>query len=567
MRRRTRYILILLLLFVIAVVVARRALRGPTIPANSYLVLEIGGSYAEAPPQDILGRLLRRRARTLIDLLGMIRQAQVDKRLKGVLLKISSLDIGWAKAQDIRDALIDFKKTGKPLLALLQQEAGRNKEYYIATAADRIYLSPAVTTPLNGMVAQFIFLGGVWNKLDIEMDVEKIAEYKTAGDTIAGKEMTPAHREMANSLLDSINGQFIAGLARARGLAPAAISALIDQAPVSPAEVEAVHLSDGTKHLQDIQAELGGSATPMVPMKDYAQVDPKTLGLDMGPRIAVVFAAGMVTTGESGTSIQGETMGADTVSQALKDAAEDPEARAIVFRIDSPGGSALASDVVWRATQEARKMKPVIVSMSDVAGSGGYYIAAGANRIIAQPGTLTGSIGVVMARPNIRGFLGRIGVSTETITRGKFADLDSTITPLTDDSRQKLVAEIDRIYEVFVSRVASGRKMPVERVKDIGRGRVWTGAQAKENGLVDDLGGFLAAILAAKEAAGIEADREVELSYYPQPKTFFERISEVLGTRTTVSVPPSWQYALRMLLLPFEDGSLLTLMPEMVQLQ
>lgn len=567
MRRRTRYILIFLTLVVIAAVVARRALRGPAIPANSYLVLEVGGSYAEAPPQDILGRLLRRRAHTLIDLLGMIRQAGVDKRIKGVIVKISSLETGWAKAQDIRDAVLGLKKSGKPVLALLQQEAADNKAYYVATAADRIYLSPGVTMPVTGLMSQVLFLGGVWDKLDIQMEVEKIGEYKTVGDTIAYKEMTPAHREMLNSLLDSINNQFISGLAGARGIEPAAVSELIDRAPVSPGEVEAVHLSDGTKYLQDLHQELGGDQTPLVEIKDYAQVDPKSLGLDAGPRIGVVFAAGMITTGESGTSIQGETMGADTVAQALRDASEDPEVRAIVLRIDSPGGSALASDLVWRATQEARKTKPLVVSMSDVAGSGGYYIAAGANRIVAQPGTLTGSIGVVMARPDVRGLLARMGINTQSITRGKFADLDSMLSPLTPEGRQKLVRQIDDIYELFVSRVASGRKMAAERVKDIGRGRVWTGAQARENGLVDELGGFMAAIQAAKEAAGIEAAQEVELSYYPEPKTLFERISQLLGVRALDAIPASMLQPLRALIVPFQDGSLLTLMPEVFQVQ
>lgn len=567
MRRRTRYILMLLILLAVAALLVRRAVRGPAIPANGYLVLEAGGSYAEAPPQDIVGRLLRRRARTLIDLVGMLREAQVDKRLKGVIVKISSLEIGWAKTQDIRDALLEFKKSGKPLLALLQQESGNNKEYYLATAADRIYLSPDVTTPLTGLASQFIFLGGVWDKLDIDMHVEKIGEYKTAGDAIANKEMTAAHREMANSLLDSINGQFVEGLARGRGLPPATIATLIDQALVSPAEFEAAHLSDGTKHLQDIHEELGKGDTPLVAMKDYAQVDPKSLGLGVGPKMAVVFAVGAIVTGEGGTSLQGETVGADTLSQALKEAADDSDARAIVLRIDSPGGSALASDVIWRATQEARAKKPVIVSMSDVAGSGGYYVAAGANRIVAQPATLTGSIGVVMARPDVRGLLGRLGINTQTISRGKYADLDAMTQPLTAEGRQKLLAAIDHIYRVFVSRVATGRQMTAERVNEIGRGRVWTGAQAKENGLIDELGGFLAAIQAAKEAAGIEATQEVELAYYPQPQGILDRVSAMMSGRALVEIPPAWQHALRQLLSPFQDGSVLTVMPEVIEVR
>lgn len=558
--------MILLVVFVIAALIVRYALRGPTIAADSYLVLEIGGSYAEAPPQDIFGRLLRRETRTVLDLLNLIRTARADNRIKGMIAKISSLEIGWAKTQDLRDALLDFKQSGKTLVALLQPESGSNQEYYLATASDRIYLSPDVTTPLTGLSAQFVFLGGLWGKLDIEMDVEKIGQYKTAGDTLAAREMTPAHREMADSLLDSVDGQFISGLATARRLEAASLRNLIDQAPVSPANFESAHLSDGTKHLQDIHDELGGEQTPLVPMEDYAHVDPKSLGLDTGPRIAVVFAAGLITSGESGSSFQGETVGADSLTDALKEAAEDAETRAIILRIDSPGGSALASDAVWRATQHARKSKPLIVSMSDVAGSGGYYIAAGANRIVAQPGTLTGSIGVVMARPNLRGLLGRMGINTETLRRGKFADLDSTLTPLTPAGREKLVAQIDHIYDVFVARVTSGRTMTAERVDEIGRGRVWTGAQARENGLVDQLGGFMAAVQAAKEAAGIAAAEEVELTYFPEPKTFLERISQIVDARVIDTIPVTWLQPLRLLLLPFQDGSLLALMPEVIEI-
>ncbi len=568
MRRRRRYVFVFLLLLVAGGLIARHVLRAPTIKTGSYLLLEIGGSYAEGPPQDLIGSLLRRRQRTLIDLLTTIGKAQADQRIKGVIVRVSALDIGWGKAQDIRDALLEFKKSGKPLLALLQQEAsGSNKEYYLASTADRVYLSPSVTAPLNGLAASFIFLGGVWEKLDIQMDVEKIREYKTFGDMLANKEMSAAHREMANALLDSLDAQFVAGLAQNRGLEPEAVRTLITQCPVSPAEFETARLSDGTRYLQDLHDEIGGEQTPLVEMDDYAKVDAASLGLGVGPKIGVVYGVGAIVTGEGGTGIQGETMGAASVGQALEDASDDEAVRAIVFRIDSPGGSALASDLVWRATQEARKKKPVIVSMSDVAASGGYYAAAGASRILAQPGTLTGSIGVVFARPNIKGLLARLGITTEIITRGPFATLEDLTTPLTPEGRQKLVAEMDHIYEVFVDRVAKGRGLTAERVNDIGRGRVWTGAQAKENGLVDELGGFVAATQAAKAAAGIAAKQEVECVFYPKSKSILERLSEQLGTRTWVELPRAWQQVLRTAALPFDDGTLLTLMPQTVDVR
>jgi protease-4 len=564
MRRVTRWLFILLVIGAIGGLIVRRVLRPAAIKAGSYLLLEVGGSYAEGPPQDLVGSLLHRRQRTLIDLLTMIREARVDKRIAGVILKVTGLEIGWAKIQDLRDALLDFKKSRKPLLALLQVEAsGSNKEYYLASTADRVHLSPSVTAPLNGLAASFVFLGGVWEKLDIQMDVEKIREYKTFGDMLANRGMTEAHREMANSLLDSLNAQFIDGIVQNRGLDADTVRALIDTCPVSPADYEAAHLSDGTRYLQDLREEIGGDQTPLVEMKDYEQVDPGSLGLGSGPKIGVVYAVGGIVTGESGTGIQGEMTGSETVSHALADAADDKAVRAIIFRVDSPGGSPLASDLVWRATQQARKRKPVIVSMSDVAGSGGYYVAAGGTRILAQPGTLTGSIGVVFARANIKGLLARLGINTETITRAPFANLEDMTTPLSPAGRQKLVTEMDHIYDVFVDRVATGRNLTAKRVNDIGRGRVWTGAQAKENGLVDELGGFMAATQAAKAAAGIDAQQDVELVYYPHRKSLIERVSEAISGQST-DIPTAWQQALRAVALPFEDGALLTFMRERI---
>jgi protease-4 len=568
MRRRTRYILLLLVVLVVGGLIARARLRGPEIKAGSYLLLELRGTYTEEPPQDLLGSLLHRRERTMLDVLDTIRKAQADERIEGMIVRIARLDIGWAKTQDIRDALLEFTHAGKPLVALLEQEVSSgNKEYYLASVAERVYLSPNVTVPLNGLQAQFVFLGGLWEKLDVQMDVEKIGDYKSFGDTIAGKGMTPALREMADWLLDSLSAQLVDGVARARGLEPQAVQQVIDECPVSPAEFQAVRLSNGTKYLQDLQTELGGKDTPLVRMEDYAQVPASSLGLDVGSKIGVVYGVGSIVTGESGTGVQGEVMGSQTVSQALSDAAEDDDVKAILFRVDSPGGSALAADLVWRATQEARKHKPVVVSMSDVAGSGGYYIAAGASRIVAQPGTLTGSIGVVLARPNVAGLLARLGINTETISRGKFAELDNVTTPFTPEQRAKVVAEMNLVYDIFVDRVAKGRNLTKERVDELGRGRVWTGAQAKENGLVDELGGFRAALQAAKVAAGMAPSQEVKLVFYPRRKGVLERLAELLSARVRSQLPGALRQALRVLPLPLEDGSVVTMMPQGIDIR
>jgi protease IV len=420
---------------------------------------------------------------------------------------------------------------------------------------------------VNGLEARFLFLGGVWEKLDIQMDVEKIGAYKTYGDMIANKEMSAAQREMANWLLDSLNAQFVDGVAHARGLDKSEVEAAINDCPVSPAEFEAAKLSNGSKYLEDLHAEIGGDDTPLVRMDEYAHVSASSLGMDVGPKIGVVYAVGAITSGESGTGVEGDVLGAETAIKAINDAADDADVRAILLRVDSPGGSALASDLIWRATQEARKKKPVVVSMSDVAGSGGYYIAAGANRIVAQPATLTGSIGVVMARPNVAGFLARLGINTATVSRGKFADLDNLTTPLTPEGRQKLLSELDLIYKVFVARVASGRNLSAERVDDVGRGRVWTGAQARDLGLVDELGGLRTAVQATKVAAGIGAGEEVELVFYPRRKGVLERISELLTIQVRDELPQVLRQALRALPFQLDSNQVLTVMPAHVDIR
>ena len=566
--RRTRIVFLVFLVLALAGFLLRTRLGGVQIQTGSFLLLNLRGEYVEAPPEDLFGKVVGGGERTLYSVISTLRTASVDDRIAGVIVRIGGLGIGWAKAQDIRDALVDFRKSNKPLLALLEHEVtNSNKEYYIATAADRVYLAPTVTAPLTGLAAQFFFLGGVWDKLDVAMTVEKIREYKTMGDMIANKEMTPAHREMANSLLDSIDAQLIGAVAESRHMDPAQVRDWINKAPTSPVEFEKAGLSDGTKYVQTLHDEQGGEQTPLVREEDYQQVDPATFGLGKGPRIAVIYAVGAIQTGESGTSVQGRMMGSDRISQALQDAADDASVQAIVLRIDSPGGSALASDLIWRATRYARAKKPLVVSMSDVAGSGGYYIAAGANKIVAQPGTLTGSIGVVVVRPEIKKMLANLGVASESLSRGKFAYLDDLTVPLNPEGKAKIVAELDHIYAEFIDRVAAGRQMSTEEVDAVGRGRVWTGQQAKERRLVDELGGFQHAIGVANQLIGRDASEEVELVFYPRQKGLAERVTQLLGARGTVTLPEPLDKLIGQVMTSFRDGTPLTMMGETIEIR
>ena len=561
MRKRKRYILLLTVVGVAAVIFLVGRMRRVTIPPGSHLFLTIGGSYVDAPPQDWIGRLVGSRRHGLIDLLLTIRKAQADTRVGGLVVRITPLDCGWAKIQDIRDALAEFRRAGKSLVAVLEyQGGGANREYYLATAAERVNLAPGTTAPLCGLAAHFTFLGGLWEKIDLDLQVERISEYKTAGDLLTAKKMSAAHREMANALLDSLAQQFVGGVATARSISADQVRALIDRCPTTPREYQEAALSDGTQDLADIIGPLR-AARRLVEADDYARVSPASVGIGTGPRIAVVMGVGSIVTGESSTTLQGATVGADTMRDAIKAAAEASEVRAIVLRVDSPGGSPLASDLIWRAVADARRQKPVVVSMSDVAASGGYYLAAAASRIVAQPATYTGSIGAFYARPSVGRLLARVGINTETIVRGKLAAMGDLTTPLNAAARARIVTDLEYIYRLFVSRVAEGRALSPDRVNELGRGRVWTGEQAKANGLVDELGGFATAVRAAKVAAGLDPEQDAQLVFYPEPEGLLAQLGSVLDARLTARMPRPLLELLAATPWPFEAESPLALMP------
>jgi protease-4 len=564
---------VLLVILLAAVGLAGRFWFGRRgVAQGSWVLLDLEGDYGEGAPADNLARLFGEHPMSMLDLLMLIRDAGEDPRVTGLVVRVRPLSIGWAKAQEIRDALHGFREHGKPLHAYLELELGSSTmEYYVASAAEHIHVPPGAAAPVTGLLAQFLFLGGVWEKLDIDMQVLKIREYKTFGDMLANKEMSPYQREMANSLLDSMYGQLVDGISAERGLAPDAVRAAIDAGPATPNELRSAGLVDDAEYLDELRTSVVGEDGKFLSGDDYAdRRRPLPAQPPITHRLAIVYGVGPVTTGESHTSpLDGEgSMGSDTLLEAFEDAARDDRVDAIVFRVDSPGGSALASDLIWRATRAAGEAKPLIVSMSDVAASGGYYVAAGGKRIFAQPGTITGSIGVVLAKPNVRGLLARLGINTAELQRGELAAMMSLTESFDGAELQRVNATMDYVYDLFLERVASGRNLDKEQVNAVGRGRVWTGAQANEHGLVDELGGFFAAINAAKVAAGIPADEKVELAFYPTRRNLIERIERLFGARL-IGSPPMWWQQLRRATTGwrFPAGSILTLMPQDVSIR
>ena len=503
----------------------------PSIRDNSVLTLRVAGSLPDYSPDDPFKKYFGGPDQSLTGLVMQFKKAKVDKRIKAILLDVNMSGVGWGKSEEIRDAITDFRSSGKPVYAYI--EFGLNKEYYIATACDKIIVPPPGELFINGLAADVMFFRGSLDKLGIYPDIYQIGKYKSAADMFTQKQMTDAHREYINSMLDDLYGRYINAIAQARHKTPEEVRALIDNAPYSAAQAKAAGLIDETLYRDDVEKQykklLGYKETDQfvaVRGSDYRDVSPESLGLNKGERIAVIYASGDIGSGTSENSPSGDqSIGSDTVAKALNDAAADKTLKAIVLRVDSPGGSGLASDIIWHAVEAANQKKPVVVSMSDVAASGGYYISASAAKIVAQPSTITGSIGVLAGKPVMRGFYDWLGISNEYVLRGKTAGMFRETEKFSDEERAKFEEWIkNTYYGDFVPKVAKGRNKDTQFIDSVGQGRVWTGAQAKDRGLVDDFGGLDKAIEVAKQLAKIPADKGVERVILPYPTTFLQEL-------------------------------------------
>ncbi len=504
--------------------------RGPSVSEGSVLLVELGGRYLEGPAPPLLSRLVSEPARPLASVLSSLAMAERDQRLAAVVFRIRDLDIGFAKAQELHQALLRLRERGRRPIAYLEVESftGANLEYYVASAAEELYLAPGTDSPLLGLAAETLLFGGLLERLGVEVEVARIGRYKSAAEVFSRKEMSDAFREVTESLLDSFEGQLVSGIAAARGLGPDAVREAIDAAPVGAQGLLARKLADGERFLDEILDELGRER--VVKEAVYAAQDPSAVGFEPVARVALVYGSGPVVTGSGRGRPGGDpVLAADTVAEALRTAAEDEDFDAILFRIDSPGGSALASDRVWRAVARAREAKPVVASFSDVAASGGYYVACGANAIVAEPTTLTGSIGVFVLRPVIAGLLDRLDIGYETFTRGRFAGLATSTRPLDEESSRRLAAQVAEVYATFVDRVAEGRGLDAAAVDRAGQGRVYTGEQALARGLVDELGGLRAAVGRIRTELGLAEDADVALFPHPPPPTLAEQIRQALS--------------------------------------
>ena len=509
--------------------------RAPAVPSSATLVLRPGGDLQEVVPDDVVGQVFGREVDTVRGFVDNLQKARRDSRIKTVLLMPSGLQLPyWAKVQELRDAIVEFRKSGKRVVAFL--EYGGDREYYLASAADKVYLLPSSPLDLSGVASYEVFLRGAFDKVGAYPDFVHIGDYKSAANQLTEKGFTPAHREMTESLNRDMFDQLVRGIAEGRKKSEQEIRALIDQGPFVPEEALRVGLVDDLAYedeLDDREPTLGDHDKGRIEGQNYQRITPASVGFRTRSRIALVYAVGTIASGKSTFDpLNGTVLGSDTLIEQIRDARDDDSIKAIVLRVDSPGGSALASDVIWRElmiTRDADNTRPLIVSMSDLAASGGYYIAMAGNKIVAQPGTLTGSIGVFGGKFAIGGTLNKIGVNYDSVVSGVNASLDSPFTPFTPSQRAKVQGMMQSIYDDFVEKAAESRNTTPEKVHAVAQGRVWTGQQARERGLVDALGGLDTAIAIAKEQAKIPKDEDVELVVFTGRRTLYEALSEQLG--------------------------------------
>ncbi|SEG94352.1 protease-4 [Nonomuraea solani] len=476
------------------------------------LELDLTEGLTEGPPADPLAALLSMRKTRLADVLSGLKRARQDPRVKALVVKIGGQPLGLAMVQELRQAVIHFRASGKLTVAFAEsfgEFGGGTVPYYLATAFERVYLQPSGDVGLTGVALEQRFLKGALTKLGVGFEAGQRHEYKTAVNTFTQDHMTEPHRESMGRIVESVTETMIAGIADGRRLDPGKVRELIDQGPFTAAEAKEAGLVDRLAYRDEVYDELKGSAggdAHLQYVSRYARASAvRKLPHPMADAVALVHGAGMIKSGRSGRSPLGGggAMGSDTISAALRAARRDEHVKAVVFRVDSPGGSYVASDTVWREVVLTRKVKPVIVSMGDLAASGGYFVSMAADVIMAQPGTLTGSIGVYGGKPVFSELLDKLGINSELVAEGVNAGMFSTSRSFSPEQWERINAWLDRIYDDFVGKVADSRDLTRERAHELARGRVWTGADAHANGLVDELGGLEDALALARKRAGL----------------------------------------------------------------
>ncbi|HHO51090.1 MAG TPA: signal peptide peptidase SppA [Deltaproteobacteria bacterium] len=492
------------------------------------------------PPYQPRGGLLSDNATSWIDTLELLRRLEDDPGVRGLVLTLEGSSMPLARYRELRDRIAALEAEGKPVLVYLSRGAG-NGEMYVASAASRIALHPAADVSLVGLSVQLTHLRGLLDLVGIEAQFVKRSRYKTAPETFTHPKPSPANLEMQEDLLDDLFTALVEGIASGRGIEPDEVRGWIDAGPMTSEEALDKGLVDVLLYPDQLEGELEKIQGGEVSLSKLLEMPQPRSPWEDPKQIALIYVEGPIVSGESspGGLLSGRSTGATSIVRKLAQATRDPQVRAVVMRVDSPGGSSLASDSIWRAVEQLKsKGKPVVVSMGGVAASGGYYVAAGADAIWAEPETLTGSIGVFSGKFTTSELQEALGITTTTLSRGRYASLQSTVTPWDDLQRARMQALVDHTYAQFKERVASGRELQPDEVEARAGGRVWSGRRAKEMGLVDELGGFQEAIADARARAGLPASSKVGLVTYSDRGSILESLAPALATR---ALAPSLQ--------------------------
>ena len=505
--------------------------------------LKLKEDFPEGPAAAGLFGDLQPRLRDVIDRLD---KAAKDSKISGVVLELRDPEIGLGKVAELRDAISRVRKAGKKVYA--DVHSATSKDYLIASACTEIVMPPSGGLMVTGLQAQVAFFKGLFDKLGIKADLIQIGDFKGAAEPFVRSEMSPEFRKQFEAVIGDYYQQMVKSIAEDRKLDPQRVKELIDEGLFTAARAKEVKLVDRVCYEDELADQLKSElkAEQLVFQKDYGKKEidtdfsgftgfmklmevmmgkPQDSKTSRAPKIAVVYAVGPITTGDGGGGLFGGAgAGSDTIIKALRKAEKEDNVKAIVLRVDSPGGSALASDLMWREIVRAKK--PIVASMGDTAASGGYYISMGADKIFAEAGTLTGSIGVVGGKLALKGLFDKIGINTEVIKRGKISGALTSTDPFTPEEREAWKRVMSDIYRQFTTKAAEGRKMDIKKLEGLAAGRLFTGQMAAANGLVDKVGTLQDAIAEAKKLAGIKAEDKVDLLILPQPKSFFEQLFE-----------------------------------------
>jgi protease-4 len=522
--------LILVFFFFVGIVSSLDKKDVPVVEENSVMYMKMSGVVSERTIEDPLQDIFPEsspRVIGLYDVLDALQAAKEDEKIKGIYLEPQYLQSGWASLEEIRSALIDFKSSGKFIYAY--GEFVSEKDYYLTSVADTFYLNPQGSLEWNGLSINVTFWKGLFDKLEIEPEIFRVGEFKSYVEPFQQKKMSPENRLQLTEMLSSIYDTYLDGIASSTGKPIDDLSNLANELSIYlPADAEANGLvtklayEDEIKgHIMDRVGEEDIDDVNFISFSNYA----KTVSSEYSKnRIAVIVAEGEVVMGSS----EDRVVAADRFVRELRKARENSSVKAIVLRVNSPGGSLTASDMIWREIERTKGEKPIIASFGDVAASGGYYISMLCDTIVAQPNTITGSIGIFGMLFNLEDFLDKkLGITNDVVKTSDYADLITVTRPLNDFEKSVIQNGVEKGYDTFVTKAAEGRGMSLEELKAIAGGRVWTGTQAKENGLVDVLGGLSDAITIAAEAAGVEEDYRIRV--YPVERPFIEQLMGRLG--------------------------------------